>query len=112
MMRASFPSANAAQLYPNRQDGRATAASERTATTPYWIYLRGGSAEPTRPARWAISASDRSAALTDAAFGNRSDISGSSTTTFDLARSRLTYFPRTNAPKSERLYSARSSPLV
>jgi hypothetical protein len=31
------------------------------------------------------------------------------TTTFELVRSRSMYFPRTNRPKSERLYSGRSS---
>jgi hypothetical protein len=61
------------------------------------------------PARLAISARDRNAALTAAAFGNRSASSGSRTTTFELVWSRSMYFPRTNGPKSERLYSARSS---
>jgi len=61
------------------------------------------------PARLAISAKDRNAALTAAAFGNRSATSGAMTTTLELVRSRSVYFPRTNAPKSERLYSERSS---
>src|ERR1035438_10273334 len=56
-----------------------------------------------------MSARERNAALTAAAFGNRSATSGSMTTTFELARSRSTYFPRTNVPKPERLYSERSS---
>jgi CO dehydrogenase/acetyl-CoA synthase delta subunit len=60
------------------------------------------------PARFAISASDFKAALTDAAFGNNSATSGSRTTTFELATSRLTYFPRTSAPKLELLYFGRS----
>src|SRR5208283_3478462 len=62
------------------------------------------------PARLAISARDRSDALTAAAFGNRSTTSGSITTTFELSWSRRTYFPRTSVPKSERLYSERDSP--
>jgi hypothetical protein len=61
------------------------------------------------PARLAISAKDRNAALTAAAFGNSSATSGAMTTTLELARSCSVYFPRTNAPKSERLYSERSS---
>src|ERR1017187_8374356 len=61
------------------------------------------------PARLAISARDRKAALTAAAFGNKSAISGSRTTTFELVWSRSTNFPRTSAPKSERLYSERRS---
>ena len=61
------------------------------------------------PARLAISAKDRNAALTAAAFGNSSATSGAMTTTLELARSCSAYFPRTNAPKSERLYSVRSS---
>src|SRR5580692_3907262 len=61
------------------------------------------------PARLAISTKDRNAALTAAAFGNSSATSGSMTTTLELARSCSVYFPRTNVPKSERLYSERSS---
>jgi hypothetical protein len=61
------------------------------------------------PARLAISAKDRNAALTAAAFGNSSATSGAMTTTLEPARSFSVYFPRTNAPKSERLYSERSS---
>jgi hypothetical protein len=59
--------------------------------------------------RLAISARDRSAALTAAAFGNTSATSGSRTTTFELACSRATYLPRTKVPKSDRLYSGRSA---
>ena len=62
-------------------------------------------------ARLAISAKDRNAALTAAEFGNRPATSGAMTT-FELARSRSMYFPRTNVPKSERLYSGRSSSLA
>jgi hypothetical protein len=62
------------------------------------------------PERLAISASARNAVFTEAALGNRSAISGSSKTTFELSSSRRAYFPRTNAPKSDRLYSDRSSP--
>ncbi len=57
----------------------------------------------------AISARDRNAALTAAAFGNTSTISGSSTTTFELACSRAAYLPRTSSPNSDRLYSGRSA---
>src|ERR1700723_1902611 len=61
------------------------------------------------PARLTISAKERNAALTAAAFANRSAAFGAMTTTLELVRSRSVYFPRTNAPKSERLYSERSS---
>jgi len=56
------------------------------------------------PARLAISTKDRTAA-----FGNTSATSGAIATTFELVRSRSMYCPRTNRPKSERLYSERSS---
>jgi len=64
------------------------------------------------PARLAISARDRNAAFTAAAFGNNSATSGSRMTTFELACSRATCFPRTNVPKSERRYSGRTSSVV
>ena len=47
--------------------------------------------------------------MTAAPFGNRSATSGSRTTTFELVWSLSMYLPRTKAPKSERLYSERSS---
>jgi len=60
--------------------------------------------------RRAISASARSASLTEAALGKTSVTSGSRTTTFELSWSRLAYFPRTKpAGKSDALYSGRSS---
>ena len=57
----------------------------------------------------AICASDRNAALTAAALGNKSVSSGAITTTLELVRSFSRYFRRTKGPKSERLYSERSS---
>jgi hypothetical protein len=57
----------------------------------------------------ATSASDSKAEFTDAEFGKRSETLGSRTTTFELFCSRSMYFPRTNTPKSERLYSERRS---
>jgi hypothetical protein len=71
---------------------------------------RHGDFRGVEPERLAISASARSAVFTEAALGNRSAISGSSTITFELSRSRSAYFPRTNAPKSDLLYSDLSSP--
>jgi hypothetical protein len=47
--------------------------------------------------------------LTAIVFGNISASSGAMTTTLERVRSRLIHFPRTNVPKSERLYSGRSS---
>src|ERR1039457_6972663 len=58
---------------------------------------------------WRPSPEPRSAALTEAPFGNSSATSASITTTFELCRSRSVYFPRTNTPNSERMYSDRRS---
>lgn len=59
----------------------------------------------------ARSSSARSAALTDASFGNALETAGSMTTMFDSAAMRRAYFPRAIGPKSLRLYSGRSQSL-
>jgi hypothetical protein len=68
-----------------------------------------GQCDPPRrePARLAISASDRNAALTAAELGNSSATSGSMTTTLERTCNRSMYFPRTSVSKSERLYCVR-----
>src|SRR5262249_50161685 len=56
----------------------------------------------------ATSMSPRKALFTASSLGKTFATYGSRTTTFVEARTRLAYLPRTNSPKSDRLYSGRS----
>ena len=57
----------------------------------------------------ATSRSPRNASFTALSLGNASATSGSNTTTLVSVAARTAYFPRSSGPKSERLYSGRSS---
>src|SRR5262245_25410208 len=59
----------------------------------------------------ATSMSPRRALFTASSLGKTFATCGSRTTTFVEARTRLAYLPRTNSPKSDRLYSGRSQSL-
>ena len=79
----------------------------RSAYQPSEFYpnLRDGS----RTGRLRLRSKDRKAWFTARSLGNARATCGSRTTIFDEAATFAAYFPRTSSPKSERLYSARSS---